>query len=97
MTTNLKNFVVENFAELDKYSKTIAKVHGKNHPELLEVREVFLKVQEKVQQEATKEALAPEIRQLRKLTNDYQVPADGCQAYQKTYQMLQALNGVYQN
>lgn len=97
MTTNFKNFVAENFAELDKYSKTIAKVHGKNHPELLEVREVFLAMQEKVQHGATKDDLVPEINELRKLTSDYQVPADGCQAYQKTYQMFQALDESFQN
>lgn len=97
MKSAFEKYVEEHFVELDKYSKTIAKVHGGNHPELLEVRELFLAMQEKVQQKAKQALFEPEINRLRVITNDYQVPADGCQAYQKTYDLFEALDEAYKN
>ncbi|MHC5268970.1 hypothetical protein ACYSNO_07315 [Enterococcus sp. LJL98] len=78
-----------NQAQLDKLTRTIEKVHGANHPELIEVRQLFLAMQE--EQAQTKEY---EVRmaRLREVTNHYTPPADACQAYQRTYQMLKEMD-----
>lgn len=87
MTTKVEAYIAENFEQLDKFSRVVAKVHGKNHPELLEVRELFLAIKEKVDMQDTAD-FTPELSRLKVITNDYQTPVDGCQTYQKTYQLL---------
>lgn len=91
MTTTLEIYVTENFEQLDKFSRAIAKVHGKSHPELIEVRELFLVMKEKVSNDITTADLSPEVARLKVITNDYQTPADGCQTYVATYQLLREL------
>lgn len=95
--TNFENYVVENFAELDKFTRTIEKVHGAGHPELAEVRQLFLDIQEAAKQPVIdQEFVKQNILRLRVVASDYTPPADGCQAYQKTYRMLKEMDEAFQ-
>lgn len=117
--------------ELPRLSALIAKivdVHGRHHPELATVRDVFMDVRAELEPHLTKEerVLFPAIREvaaarvrpsfpfgsvanpismmmlehdragellamLRTVTDDYQVPADGCASYQACYEGLAEL------
>lgn len=65
----------------------VTRVHGENHPHLAEVKTLFREVNSHYPQ--LKETAAPEyaelkgkLAQIRKLSNDFQTPADGCEGYQ---------------
>lgn len=83
--------------DLDQLTRTIEKVHGKNHPELREVRQLFLAIQANVQEAMLdKKTLALQLERLRTITANYTPPEDGCQGYQKTYRLLKELAFAYQ-
>lgn len=95
--TKIENYLTENLEELDKFTRTIEKVHGKRHPELGEMRQLFLAIQEKAQVLPFEKAdLTDNILRLRTITSDYTPPVDGCQAYQKTYRLLKEMDFAYQ-
>lgn len=95
--TTVKDYLIANKTELDKFTRTIEKVHGKSHPELGEVRQLFLTIQEKAEAEIFEQAdLDTEMLRLKTITADYTPPADACQAYQKTYGMLKEMDLAYQ-
>lgn len=80
-------FITNEFPKLDFYTSQILKVHGQHHPELQQVRELFVALAEKLTQEPTADPTA-ELDRLAEVTDNYTVPADGCEAYQATYQLL---------
>jgi len=63
MNTHHK-FVIENLPELVFYTQKIADVHGDNHPELLEVAELFAKINKELLQHLKneEEVLFPAIK-----------------------------------
>lgn len=64
----------------------IERVHRSNHPELTRVRELT----EEISRTQDASTTAELFRELRTVTGDYTVPADGCEAYQGTYAALKA-------
>jgi regulator of cell morphogenesis and NO signaling len=63
---------------------------------LEEVRDLFKKMHSKVLEEGAEEAdLSPEFLEMRLLTNNYDVPADGCETYAATYRMLKEADQAY--
>lgn len=62
----------------------VERVHGANHPELTRVRELT----EEISRAQDPGATADLFRELRTITDDYTVPADGCEAYLATYTSL---------
>lgn len=95
--TVFKKDILEKFPEMDKFTRTIEKVHGSHHPELVEVRRFFLEIQEETKKSAINKAeVDKKIQRLRAVTSNYTPPADGCQAYQKTYQMLKEMDESFQ-
>ena len=89
-----KDVVRENFPILAKITPVVARVHGEGHPELAEVRDIFRGMNNKVQ--SSEEAdLNPDFEQLRMVTDNYEVPADGCEAYTSTYEMLEEADKAY--
>lgn len=86
MTTK-QTFIATEFPKLNFYTSQILKVHGAHHPELGTVRELFVDMATKVDTDLAAD-LTPELAQLATVTNNYTVPADGCEAYQATYALL---------
>lgn len=68
----------------------IERVHGSGHPELTRVRELTEAIPN-----ADDAAAADLFRQLRDVTNNYSVPADGCEAFQETYESLRAADAEH--
>lgn len=79
---------------LAKITPVVARVHGGGHPELTEVRDIFQDMNNKVQTSAEAD-LKPDFEQLRTVTDNYEVPADGCEAYTTTYEMLKEADQAY--
>lgn len=68
-----------------EFAPIIERVHGEHHPELTRVRQLT----EQLQQAKNAAAASDLFGQLRTVTDHYAVPADGCEAYQATYQALE--------
>ena len=88
--------IKEKFPLLAQYTPILARVHGENHPELERVRDIFAKMNSQVQDnEESAIDLSPEFNELRRITGNYSVPADGCETYQAVYQMLDLADKTY--
>ena len=77
------NEVVEGyFSKLDLYTSAITRAHGKNHPEVFEVRKLFEEMNTKVKEAGTtKPNLDAEFTQLRKISDNYTIPGDVCRTF----------------
>lgn len=97
-TATLDVLVKSYFDKLDLYTTAITRVHGKNHPEAFEVRELFETMNEKVKEAGpNKPNLDTEFTQLRAITNHYTIPDDVCETYADVYNMLAQVDKSYHN
>ena len=95
MTKSTFNNVVEkHFPTLEQYTPIVARVHGEKHPELAEVRDIFADMNGKIKS-AEDPDLTLEFKSLREITSNYEVPADGCEAYTETYELLEEADRAY--
>lgn len=86
----------EFFPKLAIYTRPLTRAHGKNHPEVFEVHELFQTMNAKVQEDdSDKTNLDKEFSELRKVTNDYALPADACETYEAVYSMLSEADAAY--
>ncbi len=75
----------------------VMKVHGKEHPEILDVGKVYSRIVKKLKKmKKDKPDLDNEFEEIREITSDYQIPAGVCESYQAIYQMLEKLDQAYQ-
>ena len=97
MTNKTFNEVkAEHMEKLEQFTPIVERVHGEHHPEFFEVRKVFNQLQEKVEKtDAGDPDLAKEFKELRELTNNYEVPGDVCESYEAVYNMLEDLDQAY--
>ena len=63
----------EYFPNLETYTLAITRAHGKNHPETFKVHELFDKIEAKTR---ANEDVSAEYQEIRKLTDNYTIPAD---------------------
>ena len=91
------NMKTKHLATLVKYVPVVARVHGREHPEFLEVQSLFNAINEKIKG-CTDDLpdLKEEFAQLRQVTNNYKVPQDTCESYEAVYLMLSDLDKAYQ-
>lgn len=73
----------------------VDKVHGKHHPEFHDVRRVFETMKDKLDKADL--SLDQEFKELKNITNNYEVPNDVCESYEAVYHMLENLNNAYNN
>lgn len=98
MTNIAFNEVKEkNFERLDQFTPIVDRVHGKNHPEFHEVKNLWEQIQEKTNAAGSdKPELDEEFTQLSEITNNYTVPDDVCESYEAVYNMLEEVDAAYQ-
>jgi len=83
---------------LAQYVPVVARVHGGNHPEFHDVRQVFEAIQAKIKDAgSSRPDLHAEFSRLRELTHNYNVPGDVCETYAAVYNMLAELDQAYQS
>lgn len=88
--------IKENFPLLKQYTPVLARVHGKAHPELARVRDIFQEIQDTVKTEDINQVdISPQFEELRNITDNYTVPSDGCGTYLETYEMLEKADQAY--
>ncbi|MDW7668753.1 MAG: iron-sulfur cluster repair di-iron protein, ric [Bacillota bacterium] len=86
------------FKKLEQFIPIVARVHGDNHTEIHEVREVFNIILKKTDEsEAEKPNLDEEFKKLREITANYKVPGDVCESYEAVYNMLEKVDEAYRN
>ena len=95
-TATFTEITENNFSTLDVYTTAITRAHGKNHPEVFEVRGVFEMMNEKVKEAGTEQPnLDEEFIKLRNITDNYKIPDDVCETYAGVYQMLSEADKAY--
>lgn len=94
--TTFTEIINKDFPLLETYTPVLARVHGVRHPELVEVRDLFAEMSRKVKQDGVDQVdLTVEFNKLRQITSDYEIPSDGCETYEATYQMLAKADQAY--
>lgn len=85
------------FKTLAQYVPVVARVHGGNHPEFLQVGKIYDGLVKKAKDTGVeKPDLQEEFVKLREITNNYTVPDDVCESYEAVYKMLSELDESYQ-
>lgn len=86
------------FKTLAQYVPIVARVHGGNHPEFHEVREVYDELAKKLKDKGRETTdLVDEFAKLRKITDNYTVPDDVCESYEAVYNLLAELDKAYES
>lgn len=87
----------KNFERLEQFTPIVDRVHGDNHPEFHEVKELWDQIQEKTKASASeKPSLDRELQKLREVTDNYTIPSDVCESYEAVYNMLEEVDTAYQ-
>lgn len=85
------------FKTLVQYVPIVARVHGGNHPEFYEVRNLVDAIIKKTKESgAGKPDISEEFEKLRKITDNYTVPDDVCESFEAVYNMLAEIDKAYQ-
>lgn len=90
--SKFEQLYTEYLPKLELYTTTITKVHGKNHPEVFQVHDLFVEMTNK---NNAGENLTSYFKQLREITRDYEIPDDVCETFEGTYQMISELDAAY--
>lgn len=85
----------KNFERLEQFTPIVGRVHGENHPEFHEVKDLWNQIYVKTQETENPE-LETEFSKLREVTNNYEVPGDVCESYEAVYNMLEEVDTAYQ-
>src|SRR5699024_9019903 len=101
MTNLNKNFyetMDKYYNKLNMYSKALTKVHGGTHPEVFDVRHLFERIDTEIKEYNQENInLYIQYESLRKVTNNYTVCEDACEAFKGVYQMLSEADQDYYN
>lgn len=84
--TTTTDFLTENQDKLEAFTKAITIAHGKNHPEVFDVRDAYVAL---TQNAASNANLDADFAKLRAITSDYAIPGDVCPTFEATYHMLE--------
>lgn len=79
---------------LELYVPVVARVHGPSHPVFYDVQKNYDELITNIQNNKLEE-LKSIFENLRKITDNYIIPADTCETYEAVYKMLEALDVAY--
>lgn len=83
-----------NLQKLETYSPIVARVHGKEHPEFLELKKVIDVLVGKLKDKNFD--LDEEFKDADKITNYYEIPSGVCETYIEVYSMIKELHETYE-
>ena len=95
MTDKIFNYLKENQEVLSTFTKAVTKVHGIHHPEVYKVREIYEKIEQKIN--TGDDNLESEFKLLREITLNYQTPTDSCEAFRSVYKILKTADELANN
>lgn len=94
--TEFNTVVNEYFPKLEIFTLPLTRAHGKNHPEVFRVHELFQAMNEKVKDSGSENPdLDEEFTELREVTGQYALPGDACETYEAVYEMLSEADEAY--
>ena len=83
-------FLKNHQEQLDTFTKAVGKVHGYHHPDVIDVRKIYQQIDQKLNDGV--DNLDAEFDSLRKVTSNYEIPDDACEAFSTVYQVLHQAN-----
>ncbi len=91
----LQTYVASNKENMDLYTSILPRVHGPNHPDVIEVEPLYNNLTAAVAagDQAKVDSLFGEIRAV---THDYRIPEDACDTYKATYKFLKQADEMNQ-
>lgn len=94
--TEFNTVMHTHFPKLDRYTLPLTRAHGKNHPEVFRVHELYQTINAKVKESGEgKPVLDKEFNELRQVTSEYALPSDACETYKAVYAMLSEADEAY--
>lgn len=84
--SQITDFLNENGEQLDLYTEAITRAHGRNHPEVFEVRDIYTDISQKV--DRGDENLTADFNKLTEITHNFAIPGDVCPVFKATYHSL---------
>ncbi|MFL2136593.1 iron-sulfur cluster repair di-iron protein, ric [Ruoffia sp. FAM 24228] len=94
--TKFNDYINTNAEKLDLYTTAITRAHGKNHPEAFDVRDIYVRIQDKTQAAGEVQPdLNTEFTTLREISDNYTIPDDVCETYAAVYTMLKEADSLY--
>ncbi len=90
---NFKEIINKNLKKLELYTPIVARVHGKDHPEFLELKKVIDLIILKIKNNDF--VLDKEFDQVSEITNEFKLPKGVCETYAEVYFMLKELKDTY--
>lgn len=76
--------------ELQMIVPIVARVHGDAHPEFHDVKRIYDEIHDNIDNASYD--FASSFKSLRDITNNYEIPNDVCQTYEKVYTSLKTLD-----
>ncbi len=93
VTMTIKDYINDHKEDLDLFTLALTKAHVDAHPEVKDVRDLYLRIQYKLDVDI--KDLDHEFETLKRITNNYEIPNDVCGTYEKTYHLLKEANRLY--
>ena len=82
--------------EIDTLLPKVAKVHGKEHPELVQLNEEYPMFKENFDDDTFLIFAKITYDSFKKMTNNFALPDDACEAYTKLYNDFKALEEFFE-
>ncbi len=96
-SSNLKNCpksLQKSFGTLNMFLPRVKKVHGAEHPELIEVEQAAEELQTVLEDGMDDSRIKVLLERLRNLTKNYAIPSDACPAYKNAYKALSQIDAI---
>ncbi|MGY3815121.1 iron-sulfur cluster repair di-iron protein, ric [Globicatella sulfidifaciens] len=84
--SQLSIFLLENEQQMNLYIQAISKVHIKNHPEVLEIQNLYQNILRKIKKGPMD--VSYEFKRLDEITDHFSTPKDTCQTYDAVIEFL---------
>lgn len=84
----------KSFKTLNLFMPRVRKIHGAEHPELMEVEQVADELQAVLEDGIDTGRTTAILEKLRSLTKNYTIPSDACPAYKNAYKALSQIDAI---
>jgi iron-sulfur cluster repair protein YtfE (RIC family) len=91
---NCPKSVQKSFKTLNMFLPRVKKIHGAEHPELIEVEQVADELQAVLEDGMDTGRITALLERLRNLTKNYTIPSDACPAYKNAYKALSQIDAI---
>lgn len=91
---NCPKSVQKSFKTLNMFLPRVKKIHGAEHPELIEVEQVAAELQAALENGMDTGKTTALLERLRNLTKNYAIPSDACPAYKNAYKALSQIDEI---